>query len=148
MNELENIKNRIKEPLPDLDYEEPEVQREPPKMSPPREPTEIPVQHQSPQKPDLTDLETPKPRESPLKMPKPPSLNRPKKSSKRPLEKEQIIVYKNWDITNIISTLRQETGGKNKKSEIDERRFISLKSQLSSLISKNNALLDIQKRQK
>jgi len=95
MNELEKIKKRIKEPLPDLNHEEPEVQREPPEMSPPREPTEIPVQHQSPPKPDLSDLETPKPRESPVKMPKPPSLNRPKKSSKRPLEKEQIIVYKN-----------------------------------------------------
>ena len=92
--------------------------------------------------------ETPRPRESPVKVEKPENLKRPKVNNKRNIGIESQLVVKNINISEIINSLKQESNNSSKKNDIDERRLITLKSQITSLVSKNNALLDINKRQR
>ncbi|CAI2382290.1 unnamed protein product [Moneuplotes crassus] len=82
----------------------------------------------------------------------PPQKPKPQRMKRRPgasqINQDAVVVYKNCDLQSVISNLRQETVSKNKKAEVDQRRYIILKSQLDSIITKNNALLETNKRQR
>ena len=108
-----------------------------------KEPSEI-EQSTHIQEEDESYSQVSKAQDSSAKTTKPVASKRPK-AQKRNLNSEGITVYKNCDINSVLNSLRQESVAKNKKSEVDERRFILLKSQISNLVSKNNALLDINK---
>jgi hypothetical protein len=91
------------------------------------------------------DLETPRPRESFMKVPRPSVPSRPKPSKVPPPQ----IVVQSVDIPSLLSSLEsRKPSQKSKRSEIDERRVILLKAQISSLNSKNAALLEVNKRQR
>ena len=109
MSDLKEIKKRINDPIPDLaldpheiskqDFfrQQPEIQELSNEFT--EKPLQIPSLNPDPGsslEKDLNfDLETPKQRPSPIKINKLTTLQRPKRSSKKPQVQPQLIVYKN-----------------------------------------------------
>ncbi|CAI2383452.1 unnamed protein product [Moneuplotes crassus] len=81
-----------------------------------------------------------------IKEPVQQTMPRPRRIRTSQEPRDAVVVYKNCDLQSVISHLNEQIAEGD--DNIDQRRHIILKTQLDSLITKNNALLETNKKQR